>query len=191
MWMRDRSGSTSNLCLVSVAQRNNEYGARDAPDVIPSRCRSCGWPASTAPTRCCSRPMPTPRSARPPTTANRYANTSTGRVDGDIIWAPAINGAFVLSTRGGDFDLQLGTDVAIGYLAHDAGTVQLYLQETLKFLVYTAEASVALTPSLSGRGTAGDRRSPDRFRRSQQADPSSRALAWKVRRRPTPRAARR
>lgn len=32
-------------------------------------------------------------------------------VDGDIIWAPAIDGAFVLTTRGGDFDLQLGTDV--------------------------------------------------------------------------------
>jgi len=67
-------------------------------------------------------------------------------VDGDIIWAPAIDGAFVLSTRGGDFDLQLGTDVAIGYLSHDADTVSLYLQETLTFLCYTAEASVALTP---------------------------------------------
>ena len=67
-------------------------------------------------------------------------------VDGDIIWAPAIDGAFVLSTRGGDFDLQLGTDVSIGYLSHDADTVQLYLQETLTFLCYTAEASVALTP---------------------------------------------
>lgn len=66
-------------------------------------------------------------------------------VDGDIIWAPAIDGAFVLSTRGGDFDLQLGTDVAIGYLSHTADTVQLYLQETLTFLCYTAEASVALT----------------------------------------------
>jgi len=66
-------------------------------------------------------------------------------VDGDIIWAPAIDGAFVLSTRGGDFDLQLGTDVCIGYLAHDADTVQLYLQETLTFLCHTAEASVALT----------------------------------------------
>ncbi len=65
-------------------------------------------------------------------------------VDGDIIWAPAIDGAFVLSTRGGDFDLQLGTDVTIGYLSHDAETVQLYLQETLTFLCYTAEASVAL-----------------------------------------------
>ena len=67
-------------------------------------------------------------------------------VDGDIIWAPAIDGAFVLSTRGGDFDLQLGTDVSIGYLSHDTETVQLYLQETMTFLCYTAEASVALTP---------------------------------------------
>jgi uncharacterized linocin/CFP29 family protein len=67
-------------------------------------------------------------------------------VDGDIIWAPAIDGAFVLTTRGGDFDLQLGTDVAIGYLNHDAETVQLYLQETLTFLCYTAEASVCLAP---------------------------------------------
>ena len=67
-------------------------------------------------------------------------------VKGDIIWAPAIDGAFVLSTRGGDFDLQLGTDVSIGYSSHDADTVQLYLQETLTFVCYTAEASVALSP---------------------------------------------
>jgi len=65
-------------------------------------------------------------------------------VDGDIIWAPAIDGAFVLSTRGGDFDLQLGTDVTIGYLSHDTEQVHLYLQETLTFLCYTSEASVAL-----------------------------------------------
>jgi uncharacterized linocin/CFP29 family protein len=67
-------------------------------------------------------------------------------VDGEIIWAPAIDGAFVLSTRGGDFDLQLGTDVCIGYLSHDTDTVALYLQETMTFLCYTAEASVALSP---------------------------------------------
>lgn len=67
-------------------------------------------------------------------------------VHGDIIWAPAIDGAFVLSTRGGDFDLQLGTDVSIGYLSHDAESVNLYMDETLTFLCYTAEASVALAP---------------------------------------------
>lgn len=65
-------------------------------------------------------------------------------VDGQIIWAPAIDGAFVLTTRGGDFDLTLGTDVAIGYLSHDLETVTLYLEETFTFLDYTSEAAVAL-----------------------------------------------
>jgi uncharacterized linocin/CFP29 family protein len=36
-------------------------------------------------------------------------------VNGEIIWAPAIAGAFVLTTRGGDFDLHIGQDVSIGY----------------------------------------------------------------------------
>jgi uncharacterized linocin/CFP29 family protein len=65
-------------------------------------------------------------------------------VDGDIIWAPAIDGAFLLSRRGGDFELRLGQDLSIGYLSHDAERVELYFQESLTFLVYTAEASVAL-----------------------------------------------
>ncbi|ERN46899.1 bacteriocin family protein [Prescottella equi NBRC 101255 = C 7] len=65
-------------------------------------------------------------------------------IDGDIIWAPAIDGAFVLTTRGGDFDLQIGQDLSIGYLSHDAETVELYFQESLTFLTYTGEASVAL-----------------------------------------------
>jgi uncharacterized linocin/CFP29 family protein len=64
--------------------------------------------------------------------------------EGEIVWAPAIDGAFVLTTRGGDFDLQLGQDLSIGYLSHDRDTVQLYFQESLTFLVYTAEAAVAL-----------------------------------------------
>ncbi len=71
-----------------------------------------------------------------------------GRVlDGEIIWAPAIDGAMLLSTRGGDFALHLGQDVSIGYLSHDAGSVQLYFQESLTFLAYTAEAAVPLTAS--------------------------------------------
>jgi uncharacterized linocin/CFP29 family protein len=66
-------------------------------------------------------------------------------VDGDIIWAPAIDGAFVLSGRGGDYELRLGQDLSIGYLSHDASSVELYFTESLTFLAYTAEASVALT----------------------------------------------
>jgi uncharacterized linocin/CFP29 family protein len=65
-------------------------------------------------------------------------------VDGEIIWAPAIDGAFLLSARGGDFELHLGEDLSIGYLSHDSEYVELYFQESLTFVVYTAEASVAL-----------------------------------------------
>ncbi|MFH5211510.1 family 1 encapsulin nanocompartment shell protein [Antrihabitans spumae] len=69
-------------------------------------------------------------------------------IEGDIIWAPAIDGAFVLTTRGGDFDLQLGQDLSIGYTSHDADSVQLYFQESLTFLVYTAEAAVTMEPTV-------------------------------------------
>ncbi len=65
-------------------------------------------------------------------------------IDGEIIWAPAIDGAFVVSTRGGDFELHIGQDLSIGYLTHDASTVQLYFQESLTFLAHTSEAVVAL-----------------------------------------------
>jgi uncharacterized linocin/CFP29 family protein len=65
-------------------------------------------------------------------------------VDEKIIWAPAIHGAFVVTTRGGDFDLHIGQDISIGYLSHTDATVGLYLQETFTFMLLTAEAAVAL-----------------------------------------------
>jgi uncharacterized linocin/CFP29 family protein len=68
-------------------------------------------------------------------------------VDDKIIWAPAIGGAFVLTTRGGDFELHIGQDVSIGYLGHTDTAVRLYLQETFTFLLLTSEAAVALIPS--------------------------------------------
>jgi uncharacterized linocin/CFP29 family protein len=65
-------------------------------------------------------------------------------VNDDIIWAPAISGAVALTTRGGDFSLRLGQEASIGYLSHTATEVQLYLEETLTFLAFTAEAAVSL-----------------------------------------------
>ncbi len=67
-------------------------------------------------------------------------------VDGPIVWAPAIEGAFVMSTRGGDFELYLGQDLSIGYLSHDIETVTLYFEEALTFLTHTPEAVVAINP---------------------------------------------
>ncbi|MBV8050786.1 MAG: bacteriocin family protein [Acidobacteriaceae bacterium] len=65
-------------------------------------------------------------------------------VEGKIIWAPAIDGAFVVTTRGGDLDLYLGQDASIGYLSHTDTQVRLYLQETFTFLYSTSESAVAL-----------------------------------------------
>jgi uncharacterized linocin/CFP29 family protein len=68
-------------------------------------------------------------------------------VDGNLIWAPAIEGAFVVTTRGGDFELSIGQDISIGYLSHSDSAVRLYLQESFVFRVLTSEASVALSPT--------------------------------------------
>jgi uncharacterized linocin/CFP29 family protein len=68
-------------------------------------------------------------------------------VNEGIIWAPAIAGAFILTTRGGDFDLHIGQDVSIGYSNHSDKIVTLYLQESLTFLLLTSEAAVALNPA--------------------------------------------
>jgi uncharacterized linocin/CFP29 family protein len=67
-------------------------------------------------------------------------------VNGEIIWAPAIEGGAIVSTRGGDFAFHLGQDVSIGYSSHDESSVRLYLQESFTFLMLTAEASVAVQP---------------------------------------------
>lgn len=66
-------------------------------------------------------------------------------VDAEIVWAPAIKGGFVLTTRGGDFALYLGQDISIGYLSHSDTVVRLYLQETFTFLQLTSEAAVVLS----------------------------------------------
>jgi uncharacterized linocin/CFP29 family protein len=65
-------------------------------------------------------------------------------VDGPIVWAPGIDGACVLSLRGGDFELFVGRDFSIGYQSHDADVVTLYLIESFTFRLVTPEAAVPL-----------------------------------------------
>lgn len=64
--------------------------------------------------------------------------------DGEIVWAPAIDGALAVSARGGDFELHLGQDASIGYLSHDSDAIQLYIEESMTFQVHAAEAAVSL-----------------------------------------------
>jgi uncharacterized linocin/CFP29 family protein len=65
---------------------------------------------------------------------------------GPIVWAPGVEGAVVISLRGGDFLFESGQDLSIGYSHHDAERVYLYLEESFSFRVATADAAVALRP---------------------------------------------
>ena len=64
---------------------------------------------------------------------------------GPIVWAPGVRGAVVVSLRGGDFLLESGQDLSIGYDSHDAEAVRLYIEESFSFRVATPEAAVALS----------------------------------------------
>jgi uncharacterized linocin/CFP29 family protein len=63
---------------------------------------------------------------------------------GPIVWAPGVDGGVVVSQRGGDYVFDSGQDLSIGYLAHDAETVTLYLEESFTFRVEEPGAAVAL-----------------------------------------------
>ncbi|MGH2930218.1 MAG: family 1 encapsulin nanocompartment shell protein [Solirubrobacteraceae bacterium] len=67
-------------------------------------------------------------------------------VQGELVWTPGLDGAVVISMRGGDFLLESGQDLSIGYLDHDREVVHLYLEQSFSFHVATPEAAVPLAP---------------------------------------------
>lgn len=69
-------------------------------------------------------------------------------LDGPLVWAPAVDGAAVVSMRGDDFELTVGQDLSIGYLDHEK--VRLYFQESFTFRVLTPHAAVALVYEKKG-----------------------------------------
>ena len=66
---------------------------------------------------------------------------------GPAVWAPAIDGAVVLSQRGGDFRLTVGQDLSVGFRSASDDAVELYIQESIAFRVITPEAAVQLAPA--------------------------------------------
>ncbi len=63
---------------------------------------------------------------------------------GPVVFAPGVDGAVVVSLRGGDFELVLGQDLSIGYLDHDVDSVELYLEESFTLKVCAPEAAIYL-----------------------------------------------
>jgi uncharacterized linocin/CFP29 family protein len=64
-------------------------------------------------------------------------------LEGPIVWAPGVTGAVLVSLRGGDFVLDSGQDLSVGYDSYDRDVVRLYLEESFSFHVATPEAAVA------------------------------------------------
>jgi uncharacterized linocin/CFP29 family protein len=68
----------------------------------------------------------------------------TNLFDGGIILAPELEGGFLVSSRGGDFELTLGQDYSIGFECSTADKVQLFLAESFSFRVLEPNAVVPL-----------------------------------------------
>jgi uncharacterized linocin/CFP29 family protein len=65
-------------------------------------------------------------------------------LDGPMVLAPKVDGAVLLSHRGGDYQLSVGQDLSIGYAGHDQDKVYLYLTESFAFRVLERGAAVYL-----------------------------------------------
>lgn len=63
---------------------------------------------------------------------------------GPVVWAPGVDGALVVSQRGGDYELLPGADFAVGYTGHTDTAVELFLEESFTFQVHEPKAAVAL-----------------------------------------------
>jgi uncharacterized linocin/CFP29 family protein len=68
-------------------------------------------------------------------------------LDGPLVWSPGVVGGVVLSLRGGDFVLESGQDLSIGYSSHDGEVVRLYIEESFSFRVLEPDAAIALRRS--------------------------------------------
>lgn len=66
-------------------------------------------------------------------------------IEGEIILSPVVDGGVLVSMRGGDYELTVGTDYSIGYSGHDAQNVDFFLTESFAFRVLDGRAAVALT----------------------------------------------
>jgi uncharacterized linocin/CFP29 family protein len=72
-------------------------------------------------------------------------------IDGPLVWAPGLDGAVVLSTRGEDFQLTVGEDFSIGYLGHDNDKVRLYIEESFTFWLLSPQAAIPLVHRAAAR----------------------------------------
>lgn len=63
---------------------------------------------------------------------------------GQVLINHSNNNSFLVSHRGGDYELVLGQDISVGYNSHDTKTVKLYFTSSFTFRVLSPEAVIVL-----------------------------------------------
>lgn len=66
------------------------------------------------------------------------------QIDGEVIYSGTVQDALLISARGGDLELTLGQDLAIGYTSHTADEVNLFMVESFTFRIFAPEAVMGL-----------------------------------------------
>ncbi|HKJ79107.1 MAG TPA: family 1 encapsulin nanocompartment shell protein [Prolixibacteraceae bacterium] len=61
---------------------------------------------------------------------------------GKVLISPLSKKSFLVSERGGDYELIIGQDITLGYDSHDTKSVKLYLTSSFTFRVLSPEAIV-------------------------------------------------
>jgi uncharacterized linocin/CFP29 family protein len=69
-------------------------------------------------------------------------STIEGEIGGHVIYAEFLKDALLVSNRGGDAELTVGQDFAIGYHSHTADEISLFITESFTFRVLAPEALV-------------------------------------------------
>lgn len=65
-------------------------------------------------------------------------------IEGPVIYSPAVQGAYLISQRGGDLQLILGQDFSIGYESHTSEAVKLFLTESFTFRILDPAVAVPM-----------------------------------------------
>ncbi len=73
------------------------------------------------------------------------------QLGGKVIYSNAVKGALLVAARGGDLELTVGQDFAIGYHHHTAEEIFLFMTESFTFRVVAPEALVGFEVKKKGK----------------------------------------
>ncbi|MDR2549177.1 MAG: bacteriocin family protein [Desulfobulbus sp.] len=74
-------------------------------------------------------------------------STLESQIGGQVVYSECVRDALLVSARGGDLELTVGQDFAIGYHSHTVSDIDLFVTESFTFRVIAPEALVGFSLS--------------------------------------------